>query len=203
MDVREQAWELKQQGFSYAEIAEKLGIGKSTAHKYVREWEKIREREPAEPSETEEESEPDFREYDVERNAIPDEIKDYVESGESKLKVVGVREVVKEINTKITKIEEPKTKAKAVDGEEKVESIREKAVRTVTGNKIGLFLILISAAVILGVLYYFLRKPPEPEPEVKQEEVKKEVVEKRKNPQTESAYDWLERSGLKENVVVL
>jgi|Deesub1362A_J573_1020465.scaffolds.fasta_scaffold00330_64 predicted DNA-binding protein YlxM (UPF0122 family) len=202
MDVREQAWELKQQGFSYAEIAEKLGIGKSTAHKYVKQWEEIKKREPSEPSEPEESEERgSFGEYDIERNAIPDEIKDYVESGETKLKVVGVQEVVKEINTKITKIEEPKVKAKAVEEESKPQSIKEKAVSTITGNKIGLLLIIISIAVILGVLYYFFRRQPAPE-EV-QEEAKQKVVEKRTNPQAESTYDWLERSGLKENVVVL
>jgi len=201
MDIRQQAWELRQQGYSYAEIAKKLGIGKSTVYKYVKQWEAELKREP-DNDKIGTTHDTKNGEYDVDRNSIPSELQNYVESGEPKLKVVGVDEVVSEINKKITIVDEPSTKIKRINEEKP--NITNTVKHGLNSNVVFIVVTIIAViGIAVAVYFWFFRKTDEPKIDKKVEEQKKEVVEKRTNPQAESTYDHVSRYGIKDKVVVL
>lgn len=183
MDIKEKAWQLRQQGYSYAAIAEELGIAKSTAYKYISEYEKTAETEPESEEETEEKS------YDV---------SSFVEETNTDLEVVSVDKVVEEINSKIIPVE-PEIKVKKIE-EEKKETVTSKV--NLSGNTVLLALAaVVVTGVLIGIYVVYFRKEPEPQVVVKK--YKEEVVTKRVNPQTESSYDYLRRYGVDKETVVL
>jgi len=163
-DLREKAYELKQKGYSFADIARELGISKSTAYKYVQSA----------------------------------NLKNYVEGEENSLEVVPVKRVIEELNKKITRVE---TEEKIDEGnDEDLEEERPK-------RKIPFILIIvaISAVVAVAVAAFFIFRSKETKEETVEKEIeerKEKVTKERKNPDYESTYDYLEKYGLKNAVVI-
>ena len=193
MTIQQQAWELKQQGLSYAEIAQRLGIGKSTAYKYVKQWEKRMTENKEEPVEEVEEH---TEEYSGE------DIANYVEPETTRLEVASVDRVVEEINKKITVLEEPRTKVKKVEEENESEKPTSKIKEFVSGNKLLLFIAIVAVVGIIIAAYFILR-PVEDKKVGEIVEEKKQEVEKGNAPVTESTYDHLTPYGITEKEAVV
>ena len=190
MDVQEQAWRLRQEGKSFGEIARELGISKSTAHKYVRDYNKVKETSTKIGKETSDNTD----------NTAS--LSDFLENPSQQIQIVSVDKVIDEINQKITTVEEPQVNVKKKE-EERLTT----AKNFLSPNKYMLLLTIVAAGVILGVIYLYLRgRRTEPEPEPENEPVKKsEQKEKRKqvvvDPQ-ENTDIIMKKIGIKDGVVL-
>lgn len=133
MDKAEKAYRLRQEGYTYQQIAEELGIGLSTVHKYVRRVEAQRKDQ---------------------QSSSEGGIENYIDRQE-KLKTASVDDVVNVINESVTEVpEETDTKHRAKAEAEGDEG--EKSVRRI--HPAVLIAILTIIAFVAGIFYFFHRK---------------------------------------------
>ena len=176
MDLREKAYRLKQEGYSYAAIARKLGISKSTAYKYAM-------------SHPEQEANSDLFEDET-----------------TSLEVKNVESVIEEINSRIISVEEVKEINRAIEREEKVEpkeKPHEKVIRK-AGGKFNILLIAVAAIfVVIAVYYVFFKKDngaeekKSPSDEEMADQIKKKKSEIKESERGyESMEEWLKRAGI-------
>ena len=180
MNPQEIAWKLRQEGKSYGDIAEELKVSKSTAYKYVRDYQKNEEKE--------------HETADKENNSIST----YLESPSQQIEVVDVNRVVEEINRKITVVEEPVDETIEKNKKEKIQ-------KKISPNKYTLALLIISAGIILGVVYYLFRQKKTgvtKQPAIQTQDMKKIDEEIQKEVKKETALDHAKRAGFEEGVVL-
>lgn len=133
MDKAEKAYRLRQEGYTYQQIAEELGIGLSTVHKYVRRVEAQRKDQ---------------------QSSSEGGIENYIDRQE-KLKTASVDDVVNVINESVTEVpEETDTKHRAKAEAEGDEG--EKSVRRI--HPAVLIAILTIIAFVAGIFTFFTEK---------------------------------------------
>ncbi len=164
MNVREQAYKLKAEGKTYGEIAQILGISKSTAHKYVKQYERELKNREFENERTSTNVHERPRTNDA--NEQNEQMSKYIDDNTEKLRVANIDDVVEIINENIVEVPEniPENKEK----KDKQKNISLPNVNISNKYILGLAVILVLA--VIGGLYYYFRhrsKEPDTEPEDK------------------------------------
>ncbi len=168
MNVREQAYKLKAEGKTYGEIAQILNISKSTAHKYVKQYERELKNREFENKRTS----TNVHEHVHERprtndaNEQNEQMNKYIDNNTEKLRVANIDDVVEIINENIVEVPEniPENKEK----KDKQKNISLPNVNV--SNKYILALVVVLILALIGGLYYYFRhrsKKPDTEPEDK------------------------------------
>jgi len=155
MNVREQAYKLKAEGKTYGEIAQILGISKSTAHKYVKQYERELKNKEFENERTS----TNVHEHIHERPRTNDaneqnkQMSKYIDDNTEKLRVANIDDVVEIINENIVEVPEniPENKEK----KDKQKNISLPNVNI--SNKYILALAVILVLAVIGGLYYYFR----------------------------------------------
>jgi|GEM_PF-3810866 len=160
-ELVQKAVELRNEGYSYQEIADELGLSKATVYRYVKKAQKNSEPETINES-NDEPVKSDGKvagETDSGASNTVDvtNINTLLENKQTSLKVQPINKVIDKVNNTITVVEEEVEKET-----EKKETSKVGKITKTLKNKWMLFVLIASFIVILAVLYMFFRnKEPE------------------------------------------